>query len=134
MKKLYPFFIKKTSKIYIVLIWDSKLINESNQSNQSKLFSSIDEKFCHINKSVNSNISESFKKTDETFVNVVERLTKIDEQNKNINNLSKEVLSLNNILTDKLTRGTFGDVQLYKLLEATLGNNKSLYEWSGTNE
>lgn len=105
-----------------------KLINESNQSNQSKLFSSIDEKFSHINKSVNSNISESFKKTDETFVNVVERLTKIDEQNKNINNLSKEVLSLNNILTDKLTRGTFGEVQLYKLLEATLGNNKSLYE------
>lgn len=105
-----------------------KLINESNQNNQNKLFNSIDEKFGHITKSVNSNISESFKKTDETFVNVIERLTKIDEQNKNINNLSKEVLSLNNILTDKLTRGTFGEVQLYKLLEATLGNNKSLYE------
>lgn len=105
-----------------------KLINESNQNVRDSLFTNIDEKFSQITKTVNSNINESFKKTDETFVNVVERLTKIDEQNKNINNLSKEVLSLNNILTDKLTRGTFGEVQLYKLLEAIFGNNKQLYQ------
>jgi len=105
-----------------------KLLNESNMKGQSEIFKSIDTKFDSINKNVNETINKSFKKTDETFVNVVERLTKIDEQNKNITKLSSEVLSLNNLLTDKLSRGTFGEVQLYKLLEAVFGNNDLLYE------
>lgn len=105
-----------------------KLFNETNIKGQSEIVKSIDSKFDFINKNVSETITKSFKKTDETFVNVVERLTKIDEQNKNITKLSTEVLSLNNILTDKLTRGTFGEVQLYKLLEAVYGNNNLLYE------
>lgn len=105
-----------------------KLLNDSNNSNNTEMFKSLNTQFEFITNNVNNKITESFKKTDQTFVNVVERLAKIDEQNKNINKLSTEVLSLNNILTDKLTRGTFGEVQLYKILESTLGNNKSLFE------
>lgn len=105
-----------------------KLLNDSNNSSNTEMFKSINTQFEFITNNVNNKITESFKKTDQTFVNVVERLTKIDEQNKNINKLSTEVLSLNNILTDKLTRGTFGEVQLYKILESTLGNNKNLFE------
>lgn len=109
-----------------------KLINESNQFNQNELFKTINNQFDSITNKVNTKISDSFKKTDETFVNVVERLTKIDEQNKFITKLSNEVLTLNNILTDKSTRGIFGEVQLYKLLESILGNNKELYETQKT--
>ena len=105
-----------------------KLVNESSHFSQTELFKNINNQFETITNKVNTNINESFKKTDQTFVNVVERLTKIDEQNKNINKLSSEVLTLNNILTDKSTRGTFGEVQLNKLLESVLGKNKELYE------
>src|SRR5690554_33921 len=105
-----------------------KLVNESSKFSQTELFKNINNQFETITNKVNTNINESFKKTDQTFVNVVERLTKIDEQNKNINKLSTEVLTLNNILTDKSTRGTFGEVQLNKLLESVLGKNKELYE------
>lgn len=105
-----------------------KLVSESNQKGQGEMFKNINDQFEYITKNVNSKITESFKKTDETFVSVVERLTKIDEQNKNISKLSTEVLNLNNILTDKLSRGTFGETQLAKILESVLGNNKTLYE------
>ena len=109
-----------------------KLVNESSKFSQTELFKNINNQFETITNKVNTNINESFKKTDQTFVNVVERLTKIDEQNKNINKLSTEVLTLNNILTDKSSRGTFGEVQLNKLLESVLGNNKQLYETQKT--
>jgi len=109
-----------------------KLVNESSQFSQTELFKNINNQFETITNKVNTNINDSFKKTDQTFVNVVERLTKIDEQNKNINKLSAEVLTLNNILTDKSSRGTFGEVQLNKLLESVLGNNSQLYETQKT--
>ena len=109
-----------------------KLVNESSQFSQTELFKTINNQFETITNKVNTNINESFKKTDRTFVNVVERLTKIDEQNKNINKLSNEVLKLNNILTDKSSRGTFWEVQLNKLLESVLGKNKQLYETQKT--
>jgi DNA recombination protein RmuC len=55
-------------------------------------------------------------------------LSKIDEAQKKIESLSSEVVSLNDLLTDKKTRGIFGEVQLYQLLSAVLGENKDLYE------
>lgn len=112
-----------------------KLINESNDKNKSNInelketvIKNVDDKLTNINKKVDERLGEGFKKSQETFVNVVERLTKIDEAQKNIEKLSTEVYSLNNILTDKKTRGTFGEIQLHQLLYAVLGNNKQLYE------
>jgi|SRR5690554_363393 len=104
-----------------------KLLGEQTNSQQSELLKNITNQFEFISRDVNSKINDNFKKTDQTFVSVVERLTKIDEQNKNITNLSKEVLTLNQILTNKSTRGTFGEVQLYQLLEASFGKNKQMY-------
>lgn len=109
-----------------------KVINESSHVSQTELFKSINNQFEVITNKVNTSINQSFKKTDETFVGVAERLAKIDEHNKNITNLASEVLTLNNILTDKQTRGIFGEIQLNKILEAVLGKNKELYELQKT--
>jgi len=109
-----------------------KVVNESSQVSQTELFKNINNQFEVITNKVNTSINQSFKKTDETFVGVAERLAKIDEHNKNVTNLASEVLTLNNILTDKQTRGFFGEVQLNKILEAVLGNNKELYELQKT--
>ncbi|VEU79948.1 DNA recombination protein RmuC [Haploplasma axanthum] len=112
-----------------------KLVNESNEKNKNNLLEfreimvkKIDDQLKNINDKVDNRLGEGFKKTQETFVNVVERLTKIDEAQKNIEKLSGEVFSLNNILTDKKTRGTFGEIQLHHLLNAVLGDNDELYQ------
>ena len=90
--------------------------------------SRIDHNLNKINEQVGKQLGEGFKDNQETFTNVAERLQKIDSAQKNIEKLSSEVLSLNDLLTNKNTRGLFGEVQLYQILEVVFGNNKSLYE------
>lgn len=86
-----------------------------------RLTSAVDNKLELINARVQENLSEGFKKTNETFNNVIERLAKIDEAQKKIETLSTDVVSLQEILSDKKSRGIFGEVQLNHILYAVFG-------------
>ncbi len=82
-----------------------------------------------INDKVESRLSEGFEKTTKTFNNILERISKIDEAQKNIENLSTNIISLQDVLTDKKARGTFGEVQLKQILVSTFGeNNTKVFE------
>ena len=82
-----------------------------------------------MNAKVEDKLKEGFAQTNQTFNNVLVRLTKIDEAQKKIDELSGEIISLQDILTDKKTRGIFGEVQLNQILIAAFGeNNTKLYE------
>ncbi|TVP86238.1 MAG: DNA recombination protein RmuC [Acholeplasmataceae bacterium] len=112
-----------------------RLFSESNKVNQGdlnafkeKMMTHIDSQLQKINERVEQRLGEGFEKTNLTFVSVMERLSKIDEAQKKIESLSSEVVELNVLLTDKKTRGIFGEVQLYQLLSAVFGENKALYE------
>jgi DNA recombination protein RmuC len=88
----------------------------------------IEEQMEQINKKVEYRLNEGFEKTNKTFTNIVERLSKIDEAQKNIQQLSTEVVSLQHLLSDKKTRGTFGEVQLSQILAAIFGDrNEKVY-------
>ncbi|MDY0075334.1 MAG: DNA recombination protein RmuC [Acholeplasmataceae bacterium] len=113
----------------------SQMINETGKSSQKDLnefkdnmLRQIEIKFKEINDKVDVRLGEGFDKTNKTFTDVVERLTKIDEAQKKIETLSTEVISLNDLLKGQKTRGIFGEVQLYQLLSAVLGDNAELYE------
>lgn len=84
------------------------------QDTMEKRLRAVDEK-------VNESLNEGFKKTNDTFTSIVERLSKIDEAQKKIDSLSTEIVSLQDILTDKRTRGAFGEVQLSNILNAIFG-------------
>jgi len=86
-----------------------------------RLILSVENKLEAINTKVQENLNEGFKKSTETFNNVLERLAKIDEAQKNIENLSTNVVSLQEILSDKKSRGIFGEVQLNHILYAVFG-------------
>jgi len=86
----------------------------------------IEQQMERINKKVEFRLSEGFDKTNKTFTNIVERLTKIDEAQKNIEKLSTDVVSLQNVLTDKKSRGTFGEVQLNHILSSIFGEKNDL--------
>lgn len=79
-------------------------------------------KLNEISDRVKENLDQGFKKTNETFNNVVERLAKIDEAQKKIESLSANVVSLQDVLTDKKSRGIFGEVQLQQVLSAVFGD------------
>ena len=76
----------------------------------------IENRLNQINDKVNERLEQNFEKTNKTFTSVLERLTKIDEAQKNIDLLSKDIINLQSVLTDKKTRGTFGEVNLNYIL------------------
>ncbi len=104
-------------------------IEKEVQENFLKLNSRLDQKFQLINENVELKINDNFKRTNETFTSIVERLSKIDQAQKNIDSLSTNIIDLQNILDDKTVRGSFGEVQLNNILGAVFGqNNKKVYE------
>ena len=86
-----------------------------------KLIQTLDYKLNLINERVNNSLEENFDKSNKTFMNVLERLNKIDEAQKKIDGLSTEIVSLQSVLTDKKTRGTFGEVNLEYILNNAFG-------------
>ncbi len=95
---------------------------------RERMMSHIEKQMTTINEKVEERLSKGFKDTNETFHDVIERLSKIDEAQKKIEALSADVVDLSSLLSDKKSRGTFGEVQLYTILESVMGNNKELYE------
>ncbi|MBP3460911.1 MAG: DNA recombination protein RmuC [Bacilli bacterium] len=81
-----------------------------------------------INDSVNERLDQNFEKTNKTFTSVLERLSKIDEAQKKIDTLSKDIVSLQSVLTDKKTRGIFGEVNLRHIMENVFGTNDKIYK------
>ena len=75
-----------------------------------------DDRLKEISGQVEKRLSEGFEKTTETFTRVLEHLSRIDEAQKRITELSSNVVSLQEVLTDKRSRGAFGEVQLAGLV------------------
>ncbi len=85
----------------------------------------IDTRLRLINDHVNERLDQSFEKTNQTFTSILERLSKIDEAQKKIDHLSGDIISLQSVLTDKKTRGIFGEVNLKHILSNVFGDNNS---------
>ena len=101
-------------------------INRNLNEDINKLNERIELRLNVINDRVNERLDENFEKTNKTFTNVLERLSKIDEAQKKIDSLSSDIVSLQSVLTDKKSRGIFGEVNLKHILESVFGegNNK----------
>jgi len=77
-----------------------------------QLSQTVDGRLNEISGKVAERLDEGFKKTNETFTSVMTRLAVIDEAQKKIEGLASNVVSLQEILGDKRSRGAFGEVQL----------------------
>jgi DNA recombination protein RmuC len=84
------------------------------------LAKSTESRLEQISGKVSERLEEGFKKTNETFVNVMARLATIDEAQKKIDGLTTNVVSLQELLGDKRSRGAFGEVQLESLVRNIL--------------
>lgn len=81
-----------------------------------QLTQTTDTRLKEINNQVEKRLAAGFEKTTETFGDVIKRLALIDAAQKKITELSTNVVSLQEILSDKRSRGTFGEVQLSSLI------------------
>ena len=84
----------------------------------TQLHQIVDRRLQQISGQVDTRLQQGFEKTTATFGDVIKRLALIDEAQKKITELSQSVVSLQEVLSDKRSRGAFGEVQL----EALVGN------------
>ncbi len=87
------------------------------------LTKTVDSRLEQIGGKVGERLEEGFKKTNETFASVMARLATIDEAQKKIDGLTSNVVSLQELLGDKRSRGAFGEVQLEALVRNILPVN-----------
>jgi DNA recombination protein RmuC len=99
-------------------------------SSIENLTKSVDERLQEITGKVHERLEEGFKKTNATFISVMERLATIDEAQKKIDGLTTNMVSLQELLGDKRSRGAFGELQLEGLIKNILPPNT--YEFQHT--
>lgn len=108
-------------------------VNTSLNNDFEKLNEKMERKLNLINDHVNERLDVNFEKTNKTFTSIIERLSKIDEAQKKIDSLSTDIVSLQSILTDKKTRGIFGEINLKHILVSVFGeNNDRVYKMQYT--
>ena len=108
-------------------------LSHSLNEDFTKLNEQVERRLLAVNEKVNERLDQNFEKTNKTFMNVIERLSKIDEAQKKIETLSTDIVGLESILTDKKTRGIFGEVNLKHILSSVFGErNDSIYRMQYT--
>ena len=105
-------------------------IMKTMNDNFNGLNERMEKKLSQINDKVNERLDDNFAKTNKTFTNILERLSRIDEAQKKIDTLSTDIVSLQSILTDKKSRGIFGEINLKHILVSIFGErNDNVYHY-----
>ena len=105
------------------------------QAQERALAKSLDERLAQTTNRVNETLEKNSHNQKTTLDELKERLVRIDAAQKNIAELSSQMVGLQDILSNKQARGAFGEVQLHDLVskvlppmayrfQATLGNNR----------
>jgi DNA recombination protein RmuC len=97
---------------------------------QAQLSRSLAERLEALDKRLGENLKESASKTGETLGGIQARLTVIDEAQKNISALSGQVVSLQQVLSNKQARGAFAQAQMEDIVRDGLPS--SLYDFQFT--
>lgn len=104
--------------------WD---LGEAQKNDFARLEAKIEAKLDSISQKVVADFDSNLKSTQQAFQDVVERLARIDAAQQKIDDLSRHVVSLQDVLTDKKARGTFGETQLSHILTTVFGEGSELY-------
>jgi DNA recombination protein RmuC len=97
---------------------------------QEALTRTLGERLEALEKRMGETLKESAVKTGETLGGIQARLTVIDEAQKNISALSGQVVSLQQILSNKQSRGAFGQAQMEEIVRD--GLPPTLYDFQFT--
>ncbi|MDC3180729.1 DNA recombination protein RmuC [Gammaproteobacteria bacterium] len=90
--------------------------NEHHSHHMKNLTESVHKRLGEISDRVNHKMQENFEKNSSVIQDVLKHLALIDKAQDNITNLSEQVVDLQKILTDKSSRGAYGEIQLEQLV------------------
>ena len=110
-------------------------VSEAQAAAQANMLQLMEQRLQAVTVQMNENLSGSSRRTAQSLGELQQRLQAIDKAQDNITKLSGDVLSLQDILSNKQTRGAFGEIQLADIvskalpsdsytMQATLSNGK----------
>ena len=110
-------------------------VSEAQAKQQTSMLQLMEKRLANVQLQMNENLQGSARRTAHSLGELQQRLTAIDKAQENITKLSGDVLSLQDILSNKQTRGAFGEIQLNDIvskalpsdsytLQATLSNGR----------
>lgn len=95
-------------------------VTESQAQQQSQMIKLMEQRLADVTESMSVNLSNSARNTAQSLGELQQRLKTIDRAQENITKLSGDVLSLQDILSNKQTRGAFGEIQLTDIVTKAL--------------
>ena len=109
-------------------------MSEIFSTRQGDMMRVVNERLEGMSGRIGQSITETTKNTQESLAKLQERLAVIDTAQTNITSLAGQVVELQNILSNKQTRGAFGEAQMQQIVQdglpmgayefqATLSNN-----------
>jgi len=98
----------------------TKTLTETLSASQKQLSVEMSARLETVQERMGVNLSESAQSTAKSLGELSQRLATIDKAQKNITDLSEQVVSLQHVLDDKHARGAFGEVQLNDLVQDVL--------------
>ena len=127
--------IQKLSEGQERLTGGLQTVSEAQAKAQLSLINMMEERLSKVQMQMNENLSHSSRRTAQSLGDLQQRLATIDKAQEKITKLSGDVLSLQDILSNKQTRGAFGEIQLTDIvskalpsdgfdLQATLSNGR----------
>lgn len=110
-------------------------VSEAQAAAQANMLQLMEQRLQAVTVQMNENLSGTSRRTAQSLGELQQRLQAIDKAQDNITKLSGDVLSLQDILSNKQTRGAFGEIQLADIvskalpsdsytMQATLSNGK----------
>jgi DNA recombination protein RmuC len=127
--------IQKLSEGQERLTGGLQTVSEAQAKAQLSMINMMEERLAKVQIQMTENLSHSSRRTAQSLGDLQQRLSTIDKAQEKITKLSGDVLSLQDILSNKQTRGAFGEIQLTDIvskalpsdgfqLQATLSNGK----------
>lgn len=110
-------------------------VSDAQTKSQNGMMQLLEQRLAQVQQQMTENLQGSSRRTAHSLGELQQRLMAIDKAQDNITKLSGEVLSLQDILSNKQTRGAFGEIQLNDIvtkalpsdsytLQATLSNGR----------
>ncbi|TCO69615.1 DNA recombination protein RmuC [Rhodovulum euryhalinum] len=110
-------------------------VSEAQAASQANMLRLMEARLAQVSEQMNQNLEGTSRRTALSLGELQQRLVTIDKAQANIEKLSGDVLSLQDILSNKQTRGAFGEIQLHDIvskalpkdsyvMQATLSNGK----------
>lgn len=95
-------------------------VTTAQAQQQARTLQLMEQRLASVTAVLNENLQGSSQRTARSLGELQQRLTAIDKAQDNITKLSGDVLSLQDILSNKQTRGAFGEIQLIDIVSKAL--------------